>query len=671
MIHVAGTPVLPLLFTVFQSIFQVFLLCISGYILSSKGIVDKRISNALNHINIALFTPALLFSKVAFFLTPAKLRELWVIPIFFVVVTGLSGIVANWLARACRLKRSQVNFATAASMFMNSNSLPIALMQSLVSTVPGLKWGEEDNKDAMLGRALTYLVVFSTLGMMLRWSYGIRLLSQTDDDEPNSPSRSHSHADEEDARRPLFDHDREEEEGQYRDGNAEGDAEGAHASIERPVKTPTGRLINYHASSSEIWDQDQHDTHDPDRPHMRGQLPVPSTMLGVDSNMSTPLDSDEDSEETLAVRSLSVSSEAGCQSQQVPPVPGPGSSSSPSSRTSNYSSPLPRLLTSSLRILTSLSPPFLASVLAIIVAVLPPLQDALNSQALTPVRGALDGAGSCSIPLTLIVLGGWFWDDGEGGKKKDVEVPRVVVRGADEGNNQHDHQQEHDEGRLRGSQSPSRNSSSGSLSSLLSAFGDMMMSKVRHRPRSHASELPTHYDTSSVSHHRTTTASRSPRTTGNGTSSPHPHPQQNRQRETGKSSNPKGESLTIFVTLLARMIVVPALLLPLMVLLRQRAAGGADAGVDEGEMGGVFDDPVFVVSVVLLIASPPALTLAQISQRASASSSRTKPGANADSETQNSPFERLLSRTVFWAYCVLTPPVTIGCVLVGMIVVGM
>ncbi len=52
----------------------------------------------------------------------------------------------------------------AAAMFMNSNSLPIALMQSLVLTVPGLKWGDDDNKDAMLGRALTYLVLYSTVG---------------------------------------------------------------------------------------------------------------------------------------------------------------------------------------------------------------------------------------------------------------------------------------------------------------------------------------------------------------------------------------------------------------------------------------------------------------------------------------------------------------------------
>lgn len=57
-----------------------------------------------------------------------------------------------------------------AAMFQNSNSLPIALIQSLVIEVPGLKWGHDDTKDQMLGRALTYLVLYSTLGMMVRRS---------------------------------------------------------------------------------------------------------------------------------------------------------------------------------------------------------------------------------------------------------------------------------------------------------------------------------------------------------------------------------------------------------------------------------------------------------------------------------------------------------------------
>ena len=50
---------------------------------------------------------------------------------------------------------------------MNSNTLPIALMQSLVNTVSEMKWGPQDTDDEMLGRALTYLVLHSTLGMVV------------------------------------------------------------------------------------------------------------------------------------------------------------------------------------------------------------------------------------------------------------------------------------------------------------------------------------------------------------------------------------------------------------------------------------------------------------------------------------------------------------------------
>jgi len=59
------------------------------------------------------------------------------------------------------------NFAMAAATFMNSNSLPVALLQSLAATVPDLKWGEDDTKDAIIGRALTYLLLCSTIGQFV------------------------------------------------------------------------------------------------------------------------------------------------------------------------------------------------------------------------------------------------------------------------------------------------------------------------------------------------------------------------------------------------------------------------------------------------------------------------------------------------------------------------
>jgi len=97
-----------------------------------------------------------------------------------------------------------------------------------------------------------------------------------------------------------------------------------------------------------------------------------------------------------------------------------------------------------------------------------------------------------------------------------------------------------------------------------------------------------------------------------------------------------GETTTVIAACLARMIVAPAILIPAMGALVVR------------HVHPLFEDPVFVLSCVLLITSPPALTLAQMTQAASGDS-----------------FERLISRTIFWAYCALTPPLTLFYVVIG------
>lgn len=55
----------------------------------------------------------------------------------------------------------------AAAMIMNSNSLPVALLQSLAVSVPGLEWGHGDTVDAIVGRALTYLLLCGTMGQFV------------------------------------------------------------------------------------------------------------------------------------------------------------------------------------------------------------------------------------------------------------------------------------------------------------------------------------------------------------------------------------------------------------------------------------------------------------------------------------------------------------------------
>lgn len=86
-----------------QSIIEVVILCVVGYILASTGVLDKQTQRKVNVLStssrarvrgskgllliltrnpdVSFATPALLGSKVAFSLTPEKLKEMWVIPL--------------------------------------------------------------------------------------------------------------------------------------------------------------------------------------------------------------------------------------------------------------------------------------------------------------------------------------------------------------------------------------------------------------------------------------------------------------------------------------------------------------------------------------------------------------------------------------------------------------
>ncbi|KAI0250688.1 auxin efflux carrier [Lactifluus subvellereus] len=502
------SPIWPLFQTVLGSIVQVILVCSSGYVLARRGIIDKPTQKQLNVLNVNFFTPCLLFSKVAFFLSPAKLRELWIIPIFFLFVTGVSLVVAWLLGTLFRLKPSQRNFAMAAATFMNSNSLPVALLQSLAASVPGLKWGEDDTKDAMIGRALTYLLLCSTIGQFLRWSYGVHLLTKADPlDETEHTSGPHD--------------------------ETSSTSEGA-GGAEQP-EHPDGIYTDNHFLPSQGLTgrrtQRRHTAHVfysiPSTPYF------PSIQLPPDSEVTSVFESDMDSDD---------------DELRVPMWSRP-----PPTFLQRVGRSVRKVWKKVTRFLT---PPLWASIVSLSVALNPPLQHVLEVH-MRPVQGAITQAGNCSIPITLVVLGAYFY--------RPTERPQLTP------------------------------SSTGSWRRASFASGLREMFRLKGREEATWS-----------------------------------HTQQNVS---------KGEGKTIFVAILARMIVVPALFLPFIVI-------GAIH-----DRPPVFQDPVFILSNVLLLASPPALTLAQITQAVSSDA-----------------FERLVSRTIFWSYCFVTPPAMVGYALIAMLI---
>ncbi|TDL22730.1 hypothetical protein BD410DRAFT_788025, partial [Rickenella mellea] len=584
------TPVFILLQTVFLSIVEVFLLCLAGYLLARRGILDKKTQKQINRLNVSLFTPSLLFSKVAFFLSPAKLRELWIIPIVFVVVTAVSMAVSFSLGWLFRLKRSQRSFAMAAAMFMNSNSLPIALMQSLVVTVDGLKWDDDDTKSAMLGRALTYLVLYSTMGMVLRWSYGVHLLSQADPDGEGEISTDEHYRTEAETS-PLLPNS----EGVHFEPIPYENESSPPATLRHIPSITTTATMEGDADESIL-------TNSPSL-HRQPSIPIitppkrrPTNHLNTES-ANRVFFSFPNTPSRPTARSPASSDDNDSDSEHDDELPTPlyQRRRAPTTPTSTaLHSFFRRTWTRIRHILRTLNEfmtvPLWAALASLIVALTPPLQHILKDHS-SAVTGALTAAGNCSIPLTLVVLGAYFHVPPKSTSSTDGDVAGGRGGGLLPQTNGHPN------GYGRREISTASDSEMSLVGSVRNMF-NMKLSRIN---------MNRHNSTASTA----TTASQAVR---------------------------RGETRTVAIAVLSRMVIVPALLIPLMALSAKY------------DIPSVFDDPVFVVSIVLLISSPPALTLAQITQAASGDA-----------------FERLISRTVFWAYCIVTPPATIIYVVIGLL----
>ncbi|KAK4701246.1 catalase, partial [Phenoliferia sp. Uapishka_3] len=526
-------PVGALILVVVNAILEVFFLCLVGWILARKGIVSPAAKKTLNKLNVSLFTPALLFSKVAFSLTPDKLKELSIIPVGFVILTCFSASVAYIFATVFRLKKGQRNFAIACTMFQNSNSLPIALMQSLIGEHMPLEWGPHDTKDQMLGRALSYLVLFSTLGIIVRWSIGVRLLTSAENDAGEDDPHSTN---------PLPVSDLESHESTlYASSTTTPLLSDSHsnANSRRSKPSPPPTTVSGSALTGALNGQ-------VGKKHKKAQsifqsfpnTPIPSTRTSVagTSGGSENDDSDEEEEDEEWGERRGV----GRRDEDMDIFEGAWRVRWERTKrvTAKVWRPIRKV---GMRIGEFMTVPLWAALLSLFVACVPPLQHALNEA--EPLKSAIKNAGNCSVPITLITLGAYFYRP-----------------------------------------APPSSPPSEPFFKRLNPF-------IKHpRPLRHA------------------------------------------------GSGRPGETRTVLVAVVSRMIVVPIIMVPLF-------------GWYAAKTVNVADDPVFVVVACLLIGSPTAITLAQITSSAAGDT-----------------FEKLISQTLFVSYAILTAPCTIALVLAALLI---
>lgn len=165
-------------FLTLEAVLEVVIICFMGFLAAKYKLLTTNAQKVILSLNVDLFTPCLVFSKLAPSLSLHKMVEIIIIPIFYAVSTIISYGCSRMTSTFMDLDEPELDFVTAMAIFGNSNSLPVSLTLSLAYTLPDLLWDqiEDDDSDKVASRGILYLLIFQQLGQVLRWSWGYNKL---------------------------------------------------------------------------------------------------------------------------------------------------------------------------------------------------------------------------------------------------------------------------------------------------------------------------------------------------------------------------------------------------------------------------------------------------------------------------------------------------------------
>ncbi|KAH8169858.1 membrane transport protein [Sarocladium implicatum] len=404
---------------VFEAVLEVVCVSLPGYIVARLGHFDADKQKFLANLNVMLFTPCLIFTKLASQLNADKLTDLAIIPAIFIVQTFVSWVVSILVAKVFRFNKRASNFVTAMGVFGNSNSLPISLVLSLSQTIKGLHWDRipGDNDDEVGARGILYLLIFQQLGQLVRWSWGYHVLlapkekyeEYQDEITEAGNNRHHNEAHDEQEARPLV-------------GPSDSDTEEDHDghSVDSQVYEPAGRTPVAGASHASLAELNQSHENLPQKKLAQNPTALGGnhpTLNGVNSDMlSFPrINNGSDAEETPAaqktffgrtkyrigrkVASTKQKMTAGSQKlYNRLPVP--------VKKTMSFFGIMWAKVYAFLW--EFMNPPLWAMLIAVLVASIPALQQLFfedGSFVKNSVTSAISSSGGVAVPLILVVLG--------------------------------------------------------------------------------------------------------------------------------------------------------------------------------------------------------------------------------------------------------------------------
>ncbi|KAK3833415.1 MAG: membrane transport protein-domain-containing protein [Linnemannia elongata] len=168
-----------------EAVCQVLVVVACGAILSRTGYLSHSGQKAVSKLNLYFLTPCLLFSKMASTITWDQFKTFYPIPIFYLFFSFTSWTIAKLGSRFLGFSLDEEKFVIASVFFSNTNSLPMALVQSLAMSGAGARLlrDEGDDREAVVARGMSYILFYAIFGNLVRWSYGFSLLVPRDQPE--------------------------------------------------------------------------------------------------------------------------------------------------------------------------------------------------------------------------------------------------------------------------------------------------------------------------------------------------------------------------------------------------------------------------------------------------------------------------------------------------------
>ena len=101
---------------VFEAVMEVVFVSLPGYIVARQGMFDATAQKFVANLNVMVFTPCLIFSKLAGQLNADKLADLAIIPVIFIIQICVSWFCAWLMSTIFRFKKRPSNFVTAMAV---------------------------------------------------------------------------------------------------------------------------------------------------------------------------------------------------------------------------------------------------------------------------------------------------------------------------------------------------------------------------------------------------------------------------------------------------------------------------------------------------------------------------------------------------------------------------